>query len=379
MAQELKNNDYSKNSVEPDRCLAQIVTVDQLSVIEGAQNIELAHVLGWQCVVKKQEFQIGDLVIYFSIDSVLDPNHCNFQFLEGKRLKTKKILNTLSQGLLAPLSWLTDYDQSFDLSNVKLNDNVTDVLKVRKFVTSSELRQYSDEQNCEAFPSFVPKTEEQRVQNIPTVLKQLVGQDIVITRKEDGTSTTYVFCQNQSSPQIFLICGRNRVLRGKTPVNPPFLLNGVQQGCPLPHIKGGSHYFEMAERFDIKQKMKQLGLNIAIQGEIVGPKIGGNKLKLKENDFRVFNIWDIDNQCYLQWEQVEQITDQLQLHRVPVLYKGTFQPEMAMVKHLLEMANLIEYDKNIPAEGMIVKTNYGKERPRHSFKVISNKFLLRNN
>lgn len=359
-----KNNDYTNNSVEPDRCLAQIVRIDQLLPIQGAENIELAHVLGWQCVVKKKEFQIGDSVIYFSIDSVLDPGYKNFQFLEGKRLRTRKILGTLSQGLIAPLSWITDLDASFDLTQIQINDDVTNILKVRKFVTVAELQLYSDDDEFTSFPHFVPKTDEQRVQNIPKVLSELVGQEVVITRKEDGTSTTYVYCQNKQPVEqsgIFLICGRNHVLSDRNPAN----------------LKERAHYFEIADKFTIQTKIKALGLNIAIQGEIVGPKINGNKLKLKQNDFRVFNIWDINEQCYLKWEQVEQITDQLQLNRVPLLYKGVFQPELANVPALLEMANQIEYVKGVAAEGMIVKTNYGKEKPRHSFKVISNRFLLK--
>jgi len=94
------------------------------------------------------------------------------------------------------------------------------------------------------------------------------------------------------------------------------------------------------------------------------------------NDYRVFNIWDIDNQCYLKWEEVEEIVNQLGLSTVPVLYRGVFNNNIASVPALLKMADELEYTKGVPAEGMVIKTNYGKERPRHSFKVISNRYLL---
>lgn len=366
MAKEKILNDFVHNSVDADRCLARIVTIDKLSPIEGALNIELAHVLGWQCVVKKNEFNVNDLAIYFAIDSVLDPLQKNFSFLEGKRLKTKKILKTLSQGLLGPLSWLTDFDNSVDLNKIKLDDDVTKLLNVRKFVMTAELQQYLDHnEEKRKFPDFVPKTDEERLQNIPTVLHNLTDKEVIITRKEDGTSTTYIYCKNKqleddkNTDDIFLTCGRNKIL---TKSNTSDLV-------------AGPHYFDMADKFNIEDKMRKLGRNIGIQGEIVGPKINGNKLKLKEYDYRVFNIWDIDSQRYLTWERVVEITNELGLNCVPLIYKGVFKSEWS-VPELLKMANDLEYTKDAPAEGMVVKTN-NDTLPRHSFKVISNKFLLK--
>lgn len=344
-------NNYD-TAIEPDRCMAQIVTVDKLSEIPKAEKIELAYILGWQCVVKEGEFKVNDLAIYFSIDSVLDPNHDNFKFLKGERLRTRKIMGALSQGLLAPISWLNSYDKTFDINNIKLNDDVTKILNVRKFVINFELQQY-DELSKVRIPSYIPKTDEERVQNISKFLSKLLDQDIIITRKEDGTSTTFIYYKGD-----FLVCGRNFVLSKQNDNN---------------------HYFEMVEKFDIENKMGKLGLNIAIQGETVGPKINGNKLKLQQNDFRVFNIWNIDEGHYMKWEDIERLTNDLNLNRVPLIYRGKFTKELNSVNSLLEMAEKQEYVKNIPAEGIVVKTNYYKEMPRHSFKVISNKYLLKYN
>jgi RNA ligase (TIGR02306 family) len=339
-------NDYTKNSVDSDRILAQVVTVDSLSPITGADKIELARILGWQCVVKKGDFAPLDLAIYFSIDSVLDPENKNTSFLEGKRLKTKMILKTLSQGLLGPIQWATDYGA--DITNLKAGDDLTKTMKVKKFVPNTETDLYSNDH--QPFPSSVPKTDEERIQNMPHILTDLIEKRIVCTRKEDGTSTTYVYHDNK-----FSICGRNHTLQS---------------------IKDGPHYFAMATKFDIEAQMKKLGRNLAIQGEIVGPKINGNKLKLKDLDFRVFNIWDIDAQCYLPWDALTEITRTLNLPTVPVIFQGPFPKEWATVDALLKVASELEYDKNVPAEGIVIKTD-SKELPRHSFKVISNSYLIK--
>src|SRR5438876_1094061 len=92
------------------RKLASIRKISEVLPIEGADNIELVKVDGWQCVTKKGEFKPGDLCIYFEIDSFL-PIRSEFEFLrkssykkmgdkEGFRLKTIKLRGHLSQGLV---------------------------------------------------------------------------------------------------------------------------------------------------------------------------------------------------------------------------------------------------------------------------------------
>lgn len=350
--------DYTKYGTIPDRCMAQIVTVDEIVPIENADNIELAKVLGWQCVVKKQEFKVGDMAIYVCIDSVLDQTNPNFAFLEGKRLKTKKLRGEISQGLLGQLSWL---DGILDSTNIKIGDDVTSALNIMKYVVPEEGHQYSNHQGKKStFPSFVPKTDEERIQNIPKIFDKIKDNQIVITRKEDGTSTTYVYKKTGETNGDFFPCSRNFKLSREDHESKKIL----------------PFYFQMVDDFDIENGMRKLGLNIAIQGEIVGPGVNGNRLKLGKYDYRVFNIWDIDAQKYLDWDQVIAITDTLNLHRVPVLYRGPLIEEYANVKNLLKFAEEQMYGKNIPAEGIVIKTDGANVR--YSFKVISNKYLLKN-
>src|SRR5690606_10301758 len=135
------------------------------------------------------------------------------------------------------------------------------------------------------------------------------------------------------------------------------------------------HYFAIEQKFNIKEKMIRYGRNIAIQGETVGPKIGLNKLGLKEYDFRVFNIYDIEQKCYLPWDDVLTVTNHLGLNTVPVIFHGICDESMLTREYLMSMAEGLEYLPGIPAEGIVVKTDSGKDHARYSFKVISNKFL----
>lgn len=96
------------------RKLASIQRIWKIEPIKGADRIELAHVLGWQCVVNKGQFQPMDIGVYFEIDSFL-PIRPVYEFMrsssykktdimgEGFKLRTMRFRGQISQGLLLPL------------------------------------------------------------------------------------------------------------------------------------------------------------------------------------------------------------------------------------------------------------------------------------
>lgn len=87
------------------RKLASIQKIISLEAIPNADKIMKATILGWECVVKKDEFNVGDLCVYIEVDSIV-PDKPEFEFLRDRkfRVKTIKLRGTLSQGLLLPLS-----------------------------------------------------------------------------------------------------------------------------------------------------------------------------------------------------------------------------------------------------------------------------------
>jgi RNA ligase (TIGR02306 family) len=85
--------------------LASIQKIINLTPIDGADLIEKATVLGWEVVVKKGEFKIGELCVYIQIDTVV-PETEQFEFLRDRkfRVRTIKLRKQISQGLLIPIS-----------------------------------------------------------------------------------------------------------------------------------------------------------------------------------------------------------------------------------------------------------------------------------
>lgn len=357
-------------SVIADRKMATVVNILKLEPIVGADLIELATINGWCCVVKKGDFNVGDKGIYICLDSVPDFNDPNFLFLKGKTsfIKTMKIRGELSQGLLGPMKWLDDRGHKSETFNV--DDDVTEQMGVTKFVYDEELQQYSNNSTNIPFPHTVHKTDEDRLQNNLKYLSFILNRQIVVTRKEDGCSCTFVY-QNGK----FNVCGRN------------FLFPEVASGI--------EHYFFVKDKYDVEKKLteycQKTSRQLAIQGEVVGPKINGNKLKLNEYHFRVFNIFDVDSRTYLLHEETDLICAELQLDQVPVIYKGlsndltlgednfgNLMQDNDVLKTktaLLKFADTIEYSPQNVAEGIVVKT-IDNGNKRVSFKIISNEFLL---
>ena len=328
------------------------ILVDEEGPIEYANSVELVILEDpiWQCVAKKEEhFKPGHLAIYFSIDSVLDKTNPAFSFLEGKRLKTKKFLGQLSQGMVVPLDSVKYYGG--DPAVLKVGDDLTELFKVEKYLFKG------DEAGQSKLPPGVRKTHENRVQECSRLIRDLADSEtlVTVTRKEDGTSTSYVLLDGE-----FYVCG-HRTIRGAGE-------------------KGAEHYFEVAKRFNVEKNMRALGRNLAVQGEIVGVKINGNTLKFPKgtpNDFRCFYIWDIDHQRKLTYDETDVLCKQWGLNRPPLLYRGVFKKEWVMVKALLAFVETLEYSEGVPAEGAVWSTDGGIEVPQQGFKVISDLWLLK--
>lgn len=199
-----------------ERMLAHVEKVIDVQPIEGADKIEVATVLGWQCVVKKNEVNVGDLVVYIEIDSVL-PDIPYFQFMEPRkyRVKTIKLRKQISQGLIIPISDISkiaiDLESINDINILKEGQDITGLLNITKYESPSDResnnshftkRKYSwyikwltryqwfrklTGMRSKSFPDWLKKIDETRLQNIPSILRN-TDKDWYATEKVDGQS-----------------------------------------------------------------------------------------------------------------------------------------------------------------------------------------------
>lgn len=320
------------------RNLVTIRTVSQLVPIKDADRIELAIIDGWQCVVNKGEFQPNSLGVFFEIDSILPASDPRFAFMEKSkwRVRSRKLKGQVSQGLLLPLNQFT-VDELADLS----------LIGVTKYEPPLPSEGQGEQKGT--FPSFVPKTDQERVQNIPAILESFNFIESEITEKLDGSSFTCWFNEGATG-----LASRNWEIK--------------------PDVSGW--YSNVFNKYDLGTKLAALGRNIAIQGEILGPGIQGNKYKLTELDLFVFDVYDIDMRRYMSPSERVALVDQLGLKHVPII-PFTFLSAYApfTVESLLAAADGKSYiHPEADREGLVFK-GFGDRR---SFKVISNKWLLAN-
>ena len=344
------------------RKLASIQRIWKIEPIEGADRIELAHVLGWQCVVNKGQFQEMDLAVYFEVDSFL-PVAPEFEFLrassyrktdimgEGFRLRTMKFRGQISQGLLLPVSAFPAIPEDSEPGM-----DVTDILDVKKW--EIEERITTGGTMIGTLPYDIPHTDETRVQAEPDLIQAFAGLEYYISTKMDGSSHSVGIDENG-----FHVTGHNYEYKDD----------------------GKSPFYELVKSMDLQAKMEAFATannlsTFTIQGELCAPGIQKNRLKLTKPAWYVFTIRENGKRAGLT--RMLEICEKLQLESVPIEEVGKGLPtKYPTVEALLERADG-NYPKGGKKEGIVIRPT----TPMYcslicadlSMKVVSNKYLLKN-
>ena len=356
------------------RALTTIQTIDTLSPIPDADKIVVASLvgMGWQIVVGKDEFVEGDKVVFFEIDAAIPSTDERFDFLKDRclrkwmrgqeimdmayRIKTIKLRGVVSQGLVMPLSKFPELSEFVD------GDDVTTFLGVRHF---DEITDYwnsvcgkaSAPNTKGTFPSsWVPKTDETRIQSIMKLFTMYSEMEFEATDKDDGSSLTALYAPKIREEDPFFLCSRNNELK---------FSEDSSWWLPIIDLKVREKMYEFYER---------TGRQIALQGEIVGPGYNKNRDQLKEIHWRIFKIWDIDDQKFLLPQERYDICKEFELEHVKVLKFGwkVFEDLDTLEKMLVFVEG--KTDNGFEKEGVVFKS---MSDSTISFKCINNKYLLK--
>ena len=340
-----------------ERKLATVRKISDIQPIEGADMIELAIVDGWKVVVAKNVgHKVDDMVIYCEIDSFL-PIREEFEFLrktsfkkmgdqEGFRLKTIRLRGQVSQGLILPIVVLNPPDANIYVTPFEGLD-VTEMLDIVKYEPPIPASLAGKAKGL--FPSFIRKTDEERVQNLASDYEKYrtqnkLGMKFYVTEKLDGSSATFYV-----KDEVFSVCSRNLELL-ETDDNT---------------------FWKVARELELEDKLKTLGFNVCLQGELIGEGVQGNPYKIKGQTVRFFNGFNIDTQENIPFLQFTEITQKFGLTTVPILDFDFDLPNS--IDNMLEYAESpSNLNSNFGREGVVVRS-YDRTI---SFKSISNQFLL---
>ena len=384
--------------INDKRALAYVVTIDEIKPIEGYDRVEYARTNGWWVIIGKADnLHVGDKCVYFEVDSKVNSEDERFAFLEKRnyKIKTQRMCKVISQGLLMPISAFPE------LGDADVNTDVTDKLKVTYAVEEDNARKGKVDPNAKyrsmtarhqkifkkkwarwmmrrswgrkvmffffgkkkdnprGFPSFVSKTDEERVENQPWRIGD--GKTYLATEKLDGTSCTYALERKGRNKFEFYVCSRNVRQQDE------------KQECYHDH----NIYWDLAFKYNIEQHLKDF-LNqfpqlkwVCIQGEGVG-SVQGNPLKLKEDDLYVFNFKDSESGRYNSITG-RAIIENMGMKWVPILGEVQMPDTMEELKALATGKSKVNPD--VMREGIVYRSLDGSD----SFKNVSREYLIKHN
>jgi len=336
------------------RQMATVRMISDVSPIENADAIEVATVDGWKVVIRKGEYNEGQIIVFCEIDSWIPIDLAPFlskgkeprtyEGVKGERLRTIKLRGQISQGLILSTELLTDF---WDIG-----DDVSEILNIAKYdpPVNAQLAGMAKGN----FPPQIRKTDQERIQNCMShVANYLTSPESwEITEKLEGSSMTCYLIDGE-----FGVCSRNLDLKETE----------------------GNGFWECARRLDIETKMRNCGFidgrywdNIAIQGELIGPGIQKNIYKLDKTQFKVFDIFDIQTQRYLTPDARFEFK-RVGIDSVPVLYYTPLSVRYTTASDIIKDADGMSILNSTNREGLVFKSHDGQK----SFKAISNKYLLK--
>lgn len=384
-----------------ERALAHVEKIEWIRPIEGADNIELIGVLGWVCIAKKGEFNVGDMAVYIEIDSKCPETDERFAFLSNKKFKVKTMrlgkFKVISQGLALPLSLFPE------LQDRNIGDDVTEALKITyaseedaarktnkvdpnakyksmakrrpKLFTNPIVRRIMrygigrkimfllfgrKKDNPKKFPDWIVKTDETRIENAPFYLQST--EKWIKTEKCDGTSCTFAVDRLKKGKNKFdfIVCSRNVRQADR------------EQAC----YHESNIYWELADKYDIEKILTQFATEnnynrVVLQGEGVG-SVQGNPYKFTENKLFVFNL--IIDGIRLGTVEMADFCKSHGLTSVPIIDTAYELPK-TMEEMKLEADGYSELNPKVKREGFVYRSQNGQQ----SFKNVSREYLLKHN
>ncbi len=341
----------------------------------NATSLELATVYGFQVVVPKNRYSVGDSVVYIPIDSILPQDVEEKLFgkdakvkLTNSRVRQIKLRGLVSQGMIAT-------PESLGVKSYKLEEDISSLLGITKYepptkeiVITKGSRKLKRNTPHPDFTTFNGLT---NMKWIPTAFE---GKNVVIQEKCHGSLGRASMLPYRANTLL------KRVKRffGLTPTH-EFVYGSNNVDITNSRSYKGFYdediYGKVFRKINAHLKIEE---NEIIYGEIIGPGIQkGYDYGLKEHKFILFDVkrlYSDGSQEYLNPDEVEEYARERGFDFVPVLYKGPFNLELA--KQMAEGPSIYAPVQKV-REGVVVKLqeNYSVAGQKQAAKIVGEGFL----
>ena len=370
--------------MENNNSICYVAKIDEIKAIEGADNIEQGIIGGWNCIIKKGEYKVGDLVVVATTDAVIpqelsDAMNVTNYLRKGGRVRTVKLRGVYSECLIIPFI----YAEKVTHPKAKWVEgtDMMDVLKIYKYepptvqVQLSSGRKIKYHQN----PNFGVYYKFPNIKNVKGMFDE--EDEVQITRKLHGTNARYGIVKKRK----LSIWDKVRKFFGIADqwIEYEYVYgsHNVEKGSDSQGFYDTDVWRTVADKYDIKNRLwgyvkrldpKTIGSGVVLYGEIYGPGIQKNyDYGLATNDIRFAGFDFVEDGKYLDtWSTAHVIVDRLNLPHVPELYNGQWNQE---IQDRYTFNNFIEGTK-VPHEGVVIKHVSG-ERNKVA-KVINPDYLI---
>jgi RNA ligase (TIGR02306 family) len=361
--------------MENQNSVCYVASITEVKQIEGADNIELAVVGGWNCITKRGEYAKGDLVVVATTDAVIpqklsDDLGVTSYLRKGQRVRTIKLRKVYSECLIIPIGFVPEkyrYDGSDCMELLEVFKYEPPV----KMVQLSGGRKFKYHQN----PNFHVYYKFPNLKNAPEMFNE--NDEVCITRKLHGTNARYGIVRKKKLSFLDKIRG----WFGNQWVGYEYVVgsHNVEKGSDSQGFYDRNVWEDVAVKYNIREKMWRhvkdiyspdgIGSGFIIYGEIFGHGIQKNyDYGLTDILFAGFDV-EVDGHYEDNLSQTTHFQC-LELDEVEILYSGTWSKE-EQDKYVFN--NYIKGTK-VPHEGIVIKHVSG-ERNKVA-KVINPDYLI---
>ena len=370
--------------MENNNSVCYVARINEIKPIPGADNIEQGVIGGWNCIIKKGEYKVDDLVAIATTDAVIpqglsDAMNVTNYLRKGQRVRTVKLRGVYSECLVIPNQFLP---VGYNPEGKDLMDSLS-IFKyeppaVQVRLASGRKIKYHQNPNFHVYHKFP---------NLKNVTGMFTDTDLVqITRKLHGTNARYGIVKKTKLSLWDKI--KKFLWLADTWVDYEFVYgsHNVEKGSDTQGFYDTDVWRTVADKYDIKNKLwafvknhkpSEIGNGVVVYGEVYGPGIQKNyDYGLKELEFAGFDImWDgnylsVEETWYTMTGNKGSFIGGVDLPHVPILYTGPWSQE---IQDVFTFNNFIKGTK-VPHEGVVIK-GYKGDRQKVA-KVINPDYLI---